>query len=185
MEKPTDADIEAVAPSHDVAGLPISDGYSVRNMAPGSQVMALRLFRGGPRSAALVAVNKYYDGSGGGLAGHYSLLYVEFRIGGGLWRTAGVKVRAVEATRIAGALLRGVASKPKSSEPDRIGGVAATSTESELWGAPVTRGGYLVFVRHTMKSGIFGRTRGVEILKTEKQPIAEMLANLANMTGVI
>ena len=181
MNKPTNETIDAVAPAYDIDGMTLSDGYSVRNVAHAEQRDTLRLPRGGPFSASLVASRKYYDGSGGGEAGHYALLFVEFQSVGSRWRTAGVKVRAVEAARVATHMLRGVPSKPGRSEPPRVGGKETPTDGSELRGIAAGKGktSYLLFVRHELRSGAFGRTRGVEVLGDEKASLAGLLRVLA------
>src|SRR5271157_1030725 len=143
MKKPPDHVIEAVAPSTWTieGGLPLSDG-SVRNVAHAEQHDTLRVPRGGDYDATLVAARKFYDGSSGGEAGHYLMLFVEFRYGGSRWRTAGLKVRSVEATRVIRALASRKPSVPGRNEPVRIGGKVLANDESSLRGAPVGKDGY-------------------------------------------
>lgn len=185
MNKPSAAVIESVAPARDIDGLPISDGTSVRNIAHASLdlLKTLRLPRGGSHDAALIAMTRHYDGANGGEAGFYAMLWAEFRAEGSRWRTAGVKIRAEEASRIARDMLKGKPSKPGKSEAPRVGGKTIATDESELRGAPIDGGklgswGYAIFVRHRMRSGDWGRTRGVEVLEPEMQFVANLLKQL-------
>ncbi len=178
MKTPNAAVIEAVSPSRDV-GLPISDGLAVRNVAHMESRDTMRLPRGGPYEATLVVVKKFYDGSSGGVAGHYAMCFVEFRAAGSRWRTGGVKIRAEEAPRIARDMLKGKPSKPSAKESPRVGGKTISIEDSELRGAPAE--GYLIFVRHRKgTNGEWMRTRGVEVLETEKPALAALLQGLAS-----
>jgi hypothetical protein len=84
-------------------------------------------------------------------------------------------VPAEEAERIARDMLRGKPSKPGR----RVGGNVIASDGSELRGAPVPGGGYVLYVRSRMRSGEWGRTRGVEVLEVEKPVVAGLLKQLA------
>jgi hypothetical protein len=178
MNKPSGIIVELVAPSHDVDGLAISDGFSLRNVAHAETRDTLRLPRGGAHEATLVAVKRYYDGSNGGEAGHYLMVWVEFRAAGSRWRTAGVKVRAEEAPRIVRDMTKGKASKPGRNEDPRVGGKTVANDESELHGAPV-KDSFLLFVRHKNRAGEWVRTRGCEVLESERPIVANMLRELA------
>jgi hypothetical protein len=178
MIKPSGIVVELVAPSHDVDGLAISDGYSVRNVAHAETRDTLRLPRGGQYEATFVGVKRYYDGSSGGAAGHYLMAWVEFRASGSRWRTAGVKIRAEEAPRIARDMTKGKASKPGRNEAERVGGKTVATEESELHGAPVGKG-FILFVRHRNRANEWVRTRGCEVLETERPFVANMLRELA------
>jgi hypothetical protein len=183
MNKPTEAIIEVVAPSHAIGGMAISDGYGVRNVAGAELRDSLRLPRGGPHEASFVAVRKYYDGISGGEAGAYLFAWVEFRATGSRWRTLGVKVRAEEAARIARDMLKGKQSKPSRDESPRVGGKDMPTTESQLIGAPDTETeNYIIFVRHKTKAGIWARTRGVTVLKEERPIVAGLLKQLEEST---
>jgi hypothetical protein len=177
MDKPADSIVEAVAPSRDIDGMTISDGTSVRNTAHAEIRDSLRIPRGGHYASSLVAVRRYYDGSGGGEAGDYLMLWIEFR-SGSRWRTAGVKVRAVEAARLARDMMANKGSKPGRSEPRRVGGKTLPTDDSELRGVPVDGGGFLVFVRHKSRTGAYARTRGVEVLDGERAVVAGLLKML-------
>ncbi len=179
MNKPTDAVIEAVAPARDIDGLPISDGTSVRNVAQAEILNTLRLPRGGAHEPTLVAVRRHYDGANGGEAGHYLMCWIEFRAEGSRWRTAGVKVRAKEADRIAKDMLKAKASKPGKGEAPRIGGRAVATDESELRGAPVGKS-YAIYVRHRMANGQWGRKRGVEVHEQELGIVSRLLKQLGD-----
>ncbi len=177
MNKPPDHVIEAVAPSNYTieGGLPLSDG-SVRNVAHAELRDTLRLPRGGAYEATLVAVKKFYDGSSGGEAGHYLMMWVEFRHGGSRWRTAGVKVRSVEAQRVIRALASRKPSTPSRNEPARIGGKVLANDESSLRGAPVGKDGYLLYVRSkNPRNEQWSRTGGVEIGAVEAPAVAALL----------
>lgn len=182
MNKPSDTIIEAVAPSRDINGVAISDGYSVRNVAHAETRDTLRLPRSGPHDVTLVAVKRYYDGTNGGEAGHYAMIWVEFRAEGSRWRTAGVKVRAEEAGRIARDMLKGKVSKPGRGEPPRVGGKTVANDESQLQGAPLAEFGaiglYAIFVGHRNRAGAWVRTRGVELYPPEWPIVAAFLKNL-------
>jgi hypothetical protein len=179
MNRPSDKTIEIIAPSRDVEELTISDGYSIRNVAHAEQRQTFRLPRGGPHDATLVAAKKFYDGSAGGEAGHYAMVFVEFRADGSRWRTAGVKVRAVEAARIAKGMLKSARSAPSKVESPRLGGKAMVNDQSTLIGLPVLDPkGYLLFVRHQMRGDKWGRTRGVEVTPGEVGALAQFLTSL-------
>jgi hypothetical protein len=179
MNKPSDAIIEAVAPSHKIGDMPISDGYGVRNVAGAELRDSLRAPRGGPHEASLVAMRRYYDGASGGKAGAYLMMWIEFRATGSRWRTLGVKIRQEEATRIARDMLKGRQSKPGRDEAPRVGGKEMATTESQLIGAPDTETeDYIIFVRHKSKADIWVRTRGVTVLKTERPIVAGLLKQL-------
>jgi hypothetical protein len=179
VNKPSDTLIEFIAPSRNVDELLISDGYSVRNVAQAEQRSTLRLPRSGTHDETLVAARKFYDGSGGGEAGHYALIFVEFRAAGSRWRTVGVKVRAEEASRIARDMAKGKASKPGRAEPARVGGKVIATDDSELRGAPIPGGSFLLYVRHRNRAEQYVRTRGVEVRKTEIPVVAGLLKQLA------
>jgi hypothetical protein len=180
VNRPTDTIIDAVAPPYDIEGLPISDNRSVRNVAHAELLQTLRLPRSDDHDSTLVALRRHYDGANGGEAGHYALCFVEFRAGGSRWRTAGVKIRSVEAKRIGAALISGKASKPGRSETPRVGGKVIATDESELHGSPVGHGvdGYVVYVRHRMRSGEWGRTMGITVLSSEAPVLARFLGTL-------
>lgn len=178
MTRPPEHVLWIISPNHDVDGLPVRDS-GVRNVAHAEMRDTLRLPRGGDYEATLVAVKKFYDGSGGGEAGHYALIFVEFRHGGTRWRTPGIKVRSVEAARVARALGTRKASVPGRSEPERVGGKEASNTESALRGAPVGKDGYLLYVRSkNPRNEEWSRTNGVEISKTEAPVVAALLKGL-------
>ena len=179
MNKPSDAIIETVAPNHDVGGLAISDGASVRNVAHQETHDALRIPRGGPHDASLVIVRKTYDGSNGGIPRTYVLAYTEFRASGSRWRTVGSKIRQEEAARIARDMMKGVPSKPGRSESDRVGGKTVATDESELRGAPLKDGAFLIYVRHKNRAGEWVRTRGVEVIDAEVPVVGDLLRRLA------
>jgi len=184
MKRPSLEILNAVAPPRIVGptatdDLALSDAPSVRNVAHAEQLDTMRIPGHGGYEATLVAVKKHYDGSNGGEPGHYLLLFVEFRWGGSRWRTPGTKVRAVEANRIARDMMKGKPSKPPPSEPVRVGGKEMPTEESELRAVPVANAGYLLFVRHRLRSGDWARTRGVEVLTLEKGPVFPLLKQLA------
>jgi len=178
MDKPSDTVVESVEPSHNIDELPITDGYSLRRVAHAELHDSLRIPRGGPHDATLIALRKSYDGTSGGIPGIYVLLYVEFRTAHGRWRTAGTKVRAEEAARVARDMSKGKASKPAKNEPSRVGGKEVETGESTLMGAPVD-GGYCLFIRSRMRTGAWGRTRGVTILAAEIPIMVLQLQGLA------
>jgi hypothetical protein len=188
MIRPGEQIVEAVAPSRDVDGLPISDGISVRNVAHMETRDTLRLPRDGAHSESLVAVKRYYDGANGGEAGHYLMVWVEFRSGGSRWRTPGVKIRQEEAARAARDMLKLKPSKPGRKEAPRVGGKVEATGDSELHGVPIgikpgTRPGdirptYLFFVRHHGRNGEWVRTRGVELIGTEMHAVANLLGQI-------
>lgn len=181
MNKPTEMIIEAVEPSHTIGNMAISDAYGVRNVSGAELRDSLRLPRGGPHEAALVSMKRYYDGTSGGAAGAYQMLWVEFRATGSRWRTLGVKVRKEEAARVARDMLKGRQSKPGRDEDPRIGGKEVATTESQLLGAPDTETeDYIIFVRHKTKAGTWARTRGVTVLKAERSIVAGVLTQLAS-----
>ena len=107
------------------------------------------------------------------------MLWVEFRATGSRWRTAGVKVRAEEAGRIARDMLKGKDSKPGKKEAPRVGGKTVATEESELRGRLTPGNGYLLFVRHKMRSEEWGRTRGVEVQCYEREIVSGLLKQLA------
>jgi len=183
LKKPTLEILNAVAPDREVDDLPISDGVAVRNVAHAELLDTMRIPGHGGYDATLVACKKHYDGSNGGEPGHYLLLFVEFRTGGSRWRTPGVKIRAVEAPRIARDMMKEKKSKPSASEANRVGGKVLPTEESELRGEPVAGGGFLLYVRHRLRSGEWARTRGVEVLSVEKGPVAGLLKQLVDMQG--
>jgi hypothetical protein len=178
VEKPSSEVIEMIAPSRDIQGLPITDGYSVRNVVGAELKSSLRLPRGGVHEASIVAMQKFYDGTSGGESGAYLMCWVEFRATGSRWRTAGTKIRRVEAARIAKALLSGKASKPGKNEPPRVGGKEVAVDDSTLIGASIGDA-YIICVRHRLRTGDFGRTRGIEVAGGEKAMLAEVLKRLA------
>ena len=181
MQKPTLDILNVVAPDREVDELPLSDATTVRNVAHAEQVDTMRIPGHGGHDATLVACRKHYDGSNGGEPGHYLLLFVEFRAYGSRWRTPGVKIRAVEAKRIGRDMMKGKRTKPSASEASRIGGKVLPTEESELRGEPVVAGGFLLYVRHRLRSGEWARTRGVEVLSVEKGPVAGLLKQLSEM----
>ena len=184
MIKPTGIVIAAVAPPREIDGLMIIDHLSVRNVAHAELRDSLRLPRGDSHESTFVAVRKHYDGTGGGEAGHYLMTWVEFRASGSRWRTAGVKIRQVEAARIVRDMMKGKASKPGRSEAARVGGKTVATDESELRAAPVEAKGYVIYVRHRGRSGEWVRTNGVEVLDVEKVTVANVLKQLAALKGV-
>jgi hypothetical protein len=178
MTRPPETVLWIIAPNHEIDGLPVRDS-GVRNVAHAELRDTLRLPRNGDYESTLVAVKKFYDGSGGGEAGHYALIFVEFRHGGTRWRTPGVKVRAVEAGRFVRALKTRKASAPGRSEPRRVGGKDAPNTESSLEGAPVGKDGYLLYVRSKHpRNGEWSRSGGVEISAAEAPMVAATLKAL-------
>ncbi len=178
MTTPPEHVLWIVAPNPDVDGLPVRDS-GVRNVAHAELRDTLRLPRGGDYESTLVAVKKFYDGVGGGEAGHYAFVFVEFRHGGTRWRTPGVKVRAVEAARVARALTSRKASAPGKNEPERVGGKDAPNTESSLRGAPVGKDGYLLYVRSkNPRNEEWSRSSGVEISKAETSMVTAFLKGL-------
>lgn len=176
MKRPDEKIIEAVAPSHDIDQLQIVDP-GIRNVVGAEMKNSLRLPRGGPHEATLVAISRHYDGLNGGEAGTYLLIYVEFRASGSRWRTSGTKVRVAEAARAARDIVHGKPSKPGKGEAPRVGGVLALD-DSTLRGAPV-KGGYLLYVRSRGRAGSWVRTRGLIVLDVEKTIVAESLKALA------
>jgi len=179
MEKPSEAVIETVAPAHDIGGLTIRDP-GIRNVVGAELKNSLRLPRGGPHDATLVAVQKHYDGLSGGEAGTYLLFYVEFRTTS-RWRTSGTKIRSAEASRVARDLLRGKASKPGKGEAPRIGGHEIARDDSMLCGAPIAGGNYVLYVKSKNKADQWVRARGVELLPIEIPFVVKELRALAQV----
>lgn len=178
MQRPGEQLIRLIAPPFEIDELPISDATSIRNVAHAEQLNTMRLPRGGEHNATLVVAKKYYDGASGGEAGHYALAYIEFAAYGSRWRTAGVKIRAEEAARIARDMRAHKPSKPGRKEPERVGGKVIATEESELRGATVGVH-YVVFVKHKHRGTTWSRTLGVQITPIEKAPVAALLQQLS------
>jgi hypothetical protein len=184
MNRPPEHVLWLVAPNHEIDGLPIKD-KGVTNVAHAELRDTLRLPRSGEYESTLVAVRKHYDGGNGGEAGHYALIFVEFRWSNTRWRTPGVKVRAIEAPRIVRALKSRKASAPGRNEPERVGGKDFANTESTLEGAPVGKDGYLLYVRsRNPRNETWSRTLGVEIHAVEAPMIANILKSVAEAENV-
>jgi hypothetical protein len=179
MNKPSDTIVDEIAPIYDLGiDLPVKDS-GLRNVAHSEMRDTLRLPRSGAHDVTLVGGLKYYDGSGGGEAGHYVMLFVEFRAASSRWRTAGVKIRAVEAPRIIKHLRaapKWKASAPGKNEDTRVGGKITPTDNSGLHGSPVPDG-YLIFVKYTSREREY-RTRGVCIQPNEAVAVAALLDHL-------
>ena len=165
--------IDEVAPPHDV-GITIRDGRSVRQIKQSDLKGALRIERGGPHRAALIAAYRHYDGATGGEPGYYANVFVAWRSGSKTFRSGGVRILPFESPRIARSLDRGIGSKPGAAEPDRIGGTGAIT---ELIGVAIGES-VLLFVRFGGQGGKHYRSRGVEIHENEREIIAKGLRNM-------
>lgn len=177
--RPTPEIVDALVPPYDIDGLPISDGYYVRDVTRAEYQEPLRLARKGA-STTLVAFRAYYDGGNGGVPGHYANLFAEVRLGKTAWRIGGVRVLAEEAGRLARDMEKGMLSKPARHEEPRAGGKEVVSGESQLRGAPSGRG-YVIYVRSRSRSGGWARTRGAEVLKEEIPAVVKFLKQLAEV----
>jgi hypothetical protein len=177
MARPTQALINEIAPPREV-GLPVMDTRGVYRIKQADLKEAMRIPRGGPHGAELVATKRFYDGSTGGESGYYANVFVVFKMNRSTWRTQGVRVLPPEAARIARALRRGTASKPPWSEEPRLSGTGS-GTVTELRAEPVGAA-VLLFVRfrHGSRQELV-RSRGVEVRAREREAVAEGLLKLA------
>jgi hypothetical protein len=185
MPRPTPALVDLIAPPRAVDGLQIVDTRGVYVTSLGALADCLRIHRGGPNGAELVATKRHYDGGGDReRAGFYANIFVIFRPGGTgrIWRTQGVRVLPFEAARIARALERDTASKPAPNEEPRLAGTGSGNV-TQLRAEPVA-GGVLLYVRfrHGSRQELV-RSRGVEVRTKEREQIAEGLRELARQTG--
>ena len=171
--------LDKLAPPHDI-GIPIRDARGVRKITQADLKDALRIARGGPNKAELVAAYRHYDGATGGEPGYYANVFVAWRSGTQTFRTGGARILPFEAERIARALDRGTGTKPGDSEPDRIGGTGAAT---QLRAKALDNGSILLFVRFGGQGGKFYRSRGVEIHEDERATIAEGLRAFGQLRG--
>lgn len=173
--------LDVVAPPFDV-GIPIRDARGCRKIKQSDLAGDLRIPRGGPHNAELVAAYRHYDGglTGGEGAGYYANLFVAWRAGTQTFRSGGVRILAFEGDRIARALDRGTGTKPGSAEPPRIGGTGATT---QLRAVALPDDGVLLFVRFGGQGGTHYRSRGVEVRADERAAIAEGLRAFAKQRG--
>lgn len=169
--------LDELAPPHDVGGLIVRDARTARRIKQSDLKGDMRLPRGGKHNAELVAAYRHYDGATGGEAGYYANLFLVWRIGSQTWRSGGVRILPFEAERIARAVERGTGTRPGGDEPDRVGGTGAIT---ELRAAAVGDS-VLLFVK--FGKGPYFRSRGVEILASERPAIAEGLRSFAKMRG--
>jgi hypothetical protein len=180
LKKPPEDVVLACFPAWDIPETPLRD-LGLTNVTHAETLDSLRLPRPGQYEATLVAVRKYYDGTGtgGGAPGHYLALWHELRHLGQRWKTPTLKVRAEEAERVARAMLARKASNPGKGEVPRTSGRAGDNDQSKLLGVPVGKDGYLLFVRSTRDEGeTFFRSRGVEVRGNEAVIVASMLRQL-------
>ena len=179
--KPPEEVVLECFPAWEVPGVSLRDiGLTQINAAEVQN--GLRLPRQGEFQASLVAVRRFYDGTGTGSGepGHYLAMWHELRLRGQRWKTPTLKVRAEEAARVAKALVARKASVPGPQEPARAAGRKGDNDQSRLRGVPVGKDGYLLFVESTPKNSDEPfRSRGVEILTPEAGIVAGLLKQLA------
>jgi hypothetical protein len=176
----TNALFDKLVPPRAIPGLTIRDARGARRITQKNLLGALRIPRGGPHRAELVAAYRHYDGATneGKGAGYYANIFVAWRVGTTTWRSGGVRILPFEAERIARAIERGTGTQPGSEEPERIsGGVAGTT--SQLLAKAFEGGAVHLYVRFEGQGGSYYRTRGVEILRHERAAIAEGLRMFA------
>jgi hypothetical protein len=173
--------LDVLVPPHEVPGLTVRDARGVRKITQKDLAGDLRIPRGGPHQAELVAAYRHYDGATGGEKGYYANVFVAWRAGTATWRSGGVRILAFEANRIARALDRGTGTRPHAEEPERIsGGVAGTT--SQLIARPLGDS-VLLYVRFMGQGGRHYRSRGVEVHADERGPIAAGLRAFAAQRG--
>jgi hypothetical protein len=176
--------LDKLVPPHEIRGLTVRDARGVRKITQKDLAGDLRIPRGGPHQAELVAAYRHYDGStnNGIGAGYYANVFVAWRAGTATWRSGGVRILAFEADRIARALDRGTGTRPWDEEPERIsGGVAGTT--SKLIAKALGNGAVLLYVKFVGQGGRHYRSRGVEVLEDERGPIAAGLRAFAAQRG--
>ncbi len=169
--------LNEIAPPYDVGGLIVRDARGTRQITMADLKGDMRVPRGGPHRVELVAAYRHYDGHTGGEPGYYANLFLTWRVGTAVWRTSGVRILPFEAERIAQAVERGTGTRPGGDEPDRIGGTGAVT---ELRAAAVGDS-VVLFVK--FGKGPYFRSRGVEILASERPMIADGLRSFAKMRG--
>ncbi len=176
--------LDELAPPHDIAGLTIRDARGVRKITQKDLAGDLRIPRGGPHQAELIAAYRHYDGStnSGIGAGYYANIFVAWRSGTSTWRSGGARVLPFEAERIARALDRGTGTRPGATEPERVsGGVAGTT--SQLIAKALGGDAVLLYVRFMGQGGRHYRSRGVEVHESEREAIAAGLRAFAAQRG--
>ena len=171
--------LNEIAPPYDIGGLIVRDARATRRITLADLKGDMRLPRDGKHRVELVAAFRHYDGglTDGEGSGNYANLFLAWRAGTATWRSSGVRILPFEAERIARAVERGTGSRPGGEEPDRIGGTGAVT---ELRAAAVGDS-VLIFVK--FGKGPYFRSRGVEILASERPTIADGLRSFAKMRG--
>jgi hypothetical protein len=173
--------LNKLAPPRDV-GLTIRDGRAVRKILQSDLAGDLRIPRGGPHAAELVAAYRHYDGATGGQPGYYGNIFIAWRNGTQTWRSGGVRVLPFEAERIARALDRGTGTRPGGEEPERVSG-GANGTTSDLCATALDNGSVLLYVKFHGQGTSRFRSHGVEIHASERAAIADGLRTFARMRG--
>lgn len=173
--------LDKLEPPYDI-GLKIRDSRGARKITQADLSGDLRIPRGGPHDAELVAAYRHYDGGTGGQPGYYANIFLSWRVGTATWRSGGVRVLPFEAERIAKALDRGTGTRPSSAEPERISG-GPMATTSALCAKALDGGSVLLYVKYNGQGGRKYRTRGVEIHEDERAAVAEGLRTFAKQRG--